>query len=202
MREIDPKKQNLEKEVIELPDLWGIEGAFDREIYNVVSRLQHSTMSEAVPRSELTQFHPIIRRERSFQRQSHRRPANRRQNHGGEEKSGGHRFHFCVGWKEWKKKKGKWSGIETVTLTLMEYENKKQRGAEIGGAVVAVLHDRDSRERDKERESVLCSNLNEPDSCCWLQVSFTYTIIMDYVNLLLFIVDKYKHLLQRLIHLL
>lgn len=42
-----------------------------------------------------------------------------------------------------------------MTLTLMEYENKKQRGAEIGGAVVAVLHDRDSRERDKERESVL-----------------------------------------------
>ena len=119
MREIDPKKQNLEKEVIELPDLWGIEGAIDREIYDVVRRLQHSTMSEAVPRSELTQFHPIIRRERSFQRQGHRRPDNRRQNHGGEEKSGGHRFHFCVGWKEWKKKRESEAELRQVFLNLI-----------------------------------------------------------------------------------
>lgn len=84
----------IAKGVIELPDLWGIEDAFDREIYNIVSRLQHSTMSEAVPRSEMTQLHAMIRRKRSFQCQSHRRPLHRRQKRGGEQKNGGHRFHL------------------------------------------------------------------------------------------------------------
>lgn len=46
-----------------------------------------------------------------------------------------------------EEEEGKRSGIETATATLMEYENKKQCGAEICGVVVAVLHDRDSRER-------------------------------------------------------
>ena len=77
-----------------------------------------------------------------------------------------------------EEEEGKRSGIETATATLMEYENKKQCGAEICGVVVAVLHDRDSRERkrDRERESVCCvlisTNLLVT---CWLQISFTNT---------------------------
>lgn len=171
MREIDPKikkRQNLKgrgkiwREETILPDFWGIEGAFDWEINNVVSssRLQHSSMSDTVPRSELTQLHSVIRRECSFQRQSHRRPRNssrRRQQHDGEENSGG--YHWCrwVSSKYRKWEMGKQSGI----AILIEHQNKKQQiGVEDAVSVIVVeeFHDHNYTHRETER-------VREPTSC-------------------------------------
>lgn len=96
-------------------------------------------MSEHVSSSELTQLHSMIGRERSLQRQGHRR--RRRDEREGEEDNhrgdGGWQHRRCR-WVESGRRESR------VGLRLMEDENKKQLKTKTG----VEVHDHNQRVRN------------------------------------------------------
>lgn len=140
-------------------------------------------MSDTVPRSELTQLHSVIRRECSFQRQSHRRPRNSRrrpQQHDGEENSGG--YHWCrwVSSKYRKWEMGKQSGI----AILIEHQNKKQQiGVEDAVSVIVVeeFHDHNYTHRETESERTYKLQVSSNTTQQWITWSY-FTSVYYYLT--------------------